>query len=271
MSFFYKMTGAGNDFIVLDGYQERSEDWPSTRIRAACDRRLGVGADGLLLIKWEQSGQVLMKYFNSDGSPAPICGNALLCTARLTALLRRDHDGQVNIKTEAGTFWAKATLSKEQVRLMWPAKVSVQEVTSIKREPGEKQMFLGDVGVPHLCVFVQDVQTVDVQKRGQALRFHPILKASGANVNFVEDGCGKVRSFRTYERGIEAETYACITGALVCAAALIQAGQCEVPISLRVRSGGMIMIEGRMIEEGLEDCRIFGEARLVFTGVLTAS
>lgn len=265
--FFYKLTASGNDFIVVDGSQARVDDWPGYRIRNVCDRRLGVGADGLVLLSWKLSGNVSMEYFNSDGSPAPICGNALLCVARLAEFVQRDHLGGLKINTKVGSFSAQATHNKDQILLVWPTTVVVWENVSIEKERGETHMFLGNVGVPHLSVFVGDIQEVDVQKRGQALRLHPNLGVTGANVNFVSVGRDGVHSIRTYERGIEGETYACSTGSLVCAAALVKAGRGEIPIVFRTRLGRLITIEGRRTEEGLDEVTIRSEAQLIYTGV----
>jgi diaminopimelate epimerase len=265
MSHFYKMTGSGNDFIVLDASLEPVEAWPVERIQAVCNRRFGVGADGVLLLNWARRGQVSMKYFNSDGSPAPVCGNALLCTARLTALLRQDQFGLVDITTEIGTFRAEATRTEDWVRLTWPTPVTVQEIQLIEKERGERQMFLGNVGVPHLCVIVGDVNALNVGNRGRDLRSHPTMGTSGANINFVTDH-GPLYEVRTYERGIEAETYACITGALACAVALVQAGLGELPRMLCVHSGREVRIEGKIAEDGLKEATVTSQASLIFTG-----
>lgn len=91
--------------------------------------------------------------------------------------------------------------NEDRVRLRWPSKIAVREITRIERELGEEKMFFGEVGVPHLCVIVADVQTVDVQRRGQALRFCPVLGASGANVNFVSVDCGSIISLSVLPRG----------------------------------------------------------------------
>lgn len=268
---FYKMTGSGNDFVVLDGRETDISAWPAERIRAVCHRRSGIGADGLVILSPGASGAVVMTFFNSDGSRAAMCGNAALCSTRLAARLGLAGAGvgagsDITLQTDAGSFLTRCVGSGWEAELNLPsfdAPVPVPEV-----ELGQGELFLtrAMVGVPHLTVFVRDIETPDLMDRGKVLRRHPGAGPDGANVNFVarpgaEDAPWPIR---TYERGVEAETLACGTGTVAVAASLVDNGVTTVPRGFLTRGGQVLSVSGRR-EGGIwADVWLRGEGRVVF-------
>ncbi|MGH7500010.1 MAG: diaminopimelate epimerase, partial [Gemmatimonadales bacterium] len=181
----YKMTGSGNDFVMLDGRCTDPAQWPAERIAAVCDRRTGVGADGLVLLTPEAPDAVRMIYWNSDGSRAAMCGNAALCSARLSLYLEMVPGGELRLLTDAGLVRARSGASggAAEINLL---DFDVQAtVPGVVAGSGERWLAFATVGVPHLMVRVDDIEAVDVTTRGRALRFDPALGADGANVNFV--------------------------------------------------------------------------------------
>ncbi len=267
---FYKMTGSGNDFVVLDGRVQRPEGWTPARIAALCDRRNGVGADGLVILAPEGPGAVRMIYFNADGSRATLCGNAALCSTHLAARLGLGPAEGMRLLTDAGVVESRgAEGDRAEIRL--PDAALPAPAPFIALERGERAAWLGAVGVPHLVLLVDDVRGVDVPGRGRALRFHPKTGPEGANVNFVSPPLepGGPWPIRTYERGVEGETLACGTGAVAAALALAAACHATLPIELRSRGGETLSVRGRIGGGLATDLWLGGQGRLVFTGVWT--
>ncbi len=269
---FYKMTGSGNDFVMLDGRTTTAADWPEQRIRAICDRRLGVGADGLVILSPADGSRVRMDFWNCDGSPADMCGNAALCSTRLAATLGLGTFSQVDLLTGAGAFSARCLPGPgERAELHLPdfdLPVSPKGLVLIEGESGAA---LATVGVPHLVLEVQDLDHSDLMERGRFLRFAAAAGPAGANVNFV--ACvpgpdGKRWGLRTYERGVEGETLACGTGAVAAAVALVAGGRATWPVRIHTRGGNELDITATLSRGKATDVWLAGEGRLVFRGVL---
>lgn len=266
---FYKMTGSGNDFVLLDGRSTTPERWPPERIAALCDRRSGIGADGLVILTPEDGDAVRMTYFNSDGSRAAMCGNAALCSTRLAAHLEIGPAAGMRLLTDAGVVETRCLDAPARAEIHLPDTLVPQPVPSITRAPGERAVWLGTVGVPHLVVLVDDVASVDVIGRGRALRFDPAGGTEGANANFVSQpsGGGAPWLIRTFERGVEHETLACGTGTV--AAALGLSVHCGLPLPLEFRSWGgeMLAVRAMLRDQQASDIWLGGQGRLVFRGV----
>jgi diaminopimelate epimerase len=267
---FYKMTGSGNDFVMLDGRTHRVADWPVERIVAVCDRRNGVGADGFVVLTPVTGAQVRMSFFNSDGSEAAMCGNAALCSTVLATTLGMVGPDGMELVTGAGTFPTRCT-GVFQASLNLPDFPPPRD-PGISRGPGEVEMWLATVGVPHLTVLVEDVEKIDLAGRGRALRTHPGAGPAGANVNFVApapDGPGSRWLMRTYERGVEGETLACGTGAVASAVALGGSGRGSLPSVIISRSGRPLEIRAAIGPAQVSQVWLTGEGRVVFRGILS--
>jgi diaminopimelate epimerase len=267
---FYKMTGSGNDFVLLDGRTTTLADWPAARIVDVCDRRLGVGADGLVILTPEAAGAVRMDFFNCDGSRAAMCGNAALCSTRLSAYLEMAPASGMRLVTGAGIFPTRCRTEPDLAELNLPDFPAPELVGSIRAAAGEGPSSFATVGVPHLVVPVEDIERADLMVRGRELRNHSAIAPAGANVNFVASPAGKagIWPVRTYERGVEGETLACGTGAVAVAAALAQAGRASLPLEIRTRSGRCLRIAANLENGSVRAVWLAGEGRMVFTGVL---
>ncbi len=267
----YKMTGSGNDFVMVDSRHTTPADWSIEDIRAVCARGTGVGADGLVFVGPGSSSDVVrMIYFNSDGSRAAMCGNAALCSTRLAARLGLANPQRMTLETDAATYESRCTSDGERAELHLAPVRSPAPVPGLAIAPGERQAVLGTVGVPHLVVLVEDVELVDVLSRGRLLRSDSMLGPAGANVNFISaTGRASEWRMRTYERGVEDETLACGTGAVAAACALADWGLAKLPITFWSRSAKRLEIRARKTPEGLyDDVWLGGEARLVVRGVI---
>jgi diaminopimelate epimerase len=264
------MTGSGNDFVMLDGRDTTPSEWPAERIVRICDRRNGVGADGLVILTPENRDTVRMSFFNSDGSEASMCGNAALCSTTLATSLGMVPVSGLRLATGAGVFRARTTGRLSESALNLP-EFDLPVPADISPDPGEAGIWLSTVGVPHLTVLVQDVEKVDLGRRGRVLRFHPEAGKAGANVNFLtplrtpESGPWLMR---TYERGVEGETLACGTGAVASAVALARFAGGQIPMDIISRSGKPLAVRATISESRATDVWLTGEGRLVFQGTL---
>ena len=262
---FYKMSGSGNDFVVFDSRDGDTQALESPPvIRRLCDRRQGIGADGLVIIEPSRSSAVLMKYFNSDGSRGAMCGNAALCVTRLATWLGLAAEDALTIESDDGDMASRLVGDRAEIALR-PVRGIRTDVPALL-EPGEERMGYAIAGVPHVVVLCEDVEAVDVARRGAELRRADWTGREGANVDFVAKADGGW-AMRTFERGVEAETLACGTGAVATSAVLRAWGLTGSDTALRTRSGCVLEV-GLRDEEGRVLPHLRGEGRLVFEGVV---
>ncbi len=263
----YKMTGSGNDFVMLDGRCVEADSLSPERIVAVCDRRTGVGADGLVILTPEGGDAVRMVYWNSDGSRAAMCGNAALCSARLAVYLEMVPDGNVRLLTDAGDVAARSGDSGDTAEINVPDFDTPVAVPELEPAAGERWLGFVTVGVPHLVVRVEDIEAVDVAGRGRALRYAQTLGPAGANVNFVAPSQNGVWLIRTYERGVEGETLACGTGTVAAALALACRKEVTLPIRFRTRGGPELAVRGTMERSHARNVWLGGQGKLVFRAI----
>ena len=234
---FYKMHGAGNDFVMVD---DRSLSFPvSDRefIARRCARRTGVGCDGILLLQPSDAADLRMRFINPDGNEVEMCGNGARCVARLAFDLGIAA-GTMTIGTGAGLV--RAQVSGEAIRL------DLTEPTDWRfdLEVGlDEPVSAVNTGVPHAIVWVDDLEAVDVAEQGRHLRFHPLFAPEGTNANFVRLEADGSLSVRTYERGVEGETLACGTGAAAAALMAARCGKVELPVAVHCASGYDLMVD----------------------------
>jgi diaminopimelate epimerase len=272
---FWKMAGAGNDFLVFSGTPAVGAREAET-IRRLCRRGTGVGADGVLFVAEKETPdgarpEVKVDYFNSDGGRARFCANGTRCAARF-AVLRGLAADEVVLHTGWGPI-AATVRPDGNVTLRLPEPIAVGATVPTFDPAGrqvEPRAASVTVGVPHLVVFCAEgveVETLDVATLGPPLRRHPELP-EGANVNFVSVRGGARLSVRTFERGVEAETLSCGSG--VVAAAVVagaERGQTP-PVSVATRSGSALVVDFRLEGSLAHDVTLTGDARLVFEGLL---
>jgi diaminopimelate epimerase len=279
---FVKMVAAGNDFLVLDGRADPSLTRLGSELaRQLCPRRFAVGADGLLILDPpEREGCLFaMRYFNADGSRGAMCGNG----ARALALYAREEwglfDREARFTTDAGECGALME-PDGRVRLsMPPGRVLA---ASLRAEGLAGRAWEGawiDSGVPHFVAWIEQAEAlerVDIQNEGAFLRRHPAFGAAGANVNFAaprDDGgeASPCCAVRTYERGVEAETLGCGSGAVAVAAArLLALGQREGRVRVATRSGETLEIDLKLRDKRLEEVYLTGSAQRTFQGWVKA-
>jgi diaminopimelate epimerase len=260
------MSGSGNDFVVVDARTE-----PPGRlaepgaIRSICARGTGVGADGIVFLENDPAAAVRLTYLNADGSRAELCGNATLCTTRLAVELGAAPPEGFQIATDSGSVAARIVDGTPEIDLQPVTQVVVD--APVDRVEGEERMGFAEVGVPHLVVLCRNVEAVDVVARGRPLRRHGSLPR-GANVNFVTSLGAGVWRMRTYERGVEAETLACGSGA-VATAILLTSWDLVVGDSVDVSTSSGRRLRVRLRRQGAAWLpSLSGEGRVVYQGRL---
>lgn len=265
---FWKMSGAGNDFLVIDHRKPRiPQELMAEFARRVCRRKFSVGADGLFLIEPSSKVDFKWRFFNADGSEAEMCGNGARCVARF-AYMHGIAAARMQFETLAGII--DATVADTQVTIRMTSPHSFRFDRQVEVAGQMCMVHSVDTGVPHAVLFVDDIQATDVVGLGRQLRHHPVFAPAGTNVNFVgrtADGF----HIRTYERGVEDETMACGTG--VVAGALIAAakGMADSPVAM-VTSGGIaltVQFTGAK-GEAVDQVLLKGPAHLIYKGELTA-
>ncbi|MGH1366795.1 MAG: diaminopimelate epimerase [Calditrichia bacterium] len=257
---FHKMHGAGNDFILLDGRSVNISSNISSLVQFLCDRRTGVGADGLMILLEDDSCDFRLCYFNADGSEGEMCGNGARCAA---ALAHRLGMAPAKMRFVILSEEYAATIEVDgQVRIGMPSVVILKQPTELQHllRANQRAMLLLEVGVPHLVVEVEgDLAKIDVAVIGRELRYHSTFAPRGCNVNFVQLAPSGNVLIRTYERGVEEETRACGTGA-VAASFYYQQQGVALPLNV-LPPGGELQIHAA--EPG---CDLVGPVAFVFEG-----
>jgi len=229
---------------------------------------MGVGADGLVVLAPEAPDVVRMHFWNCDGSPAAMCGNAALCSTRLAAQIGLGQPEGMTLITGAGRFRSRSEAGPDQAALNLPPIELPQAITRIPLGAGERSLHLSTVGVPHLVLEVDDLEAIDLLGRGRELRSHPEVGPGGANVNFVSlNPSGGPIGIRTYERGVEGETLACGTGTVAAGVVLALVGRASLPAEFKTRSGRPLRVSARIQPDSVVDLWLGGEGKLVFEGV----
>jgi diaminopimelate epimerase len=264
---FWKLEGAGNDFLGLDG---RAGGFKLKRQQIAdlCDRRRGVGADGVLVVEKPKvrGADFRMRYYNSDGGEAEMCGNGARCFALLARAVSGRKGNVLRIQTQAGLVTLQIRGQEVQVSMTEPTKLRLGKKVVVA---GRKLAvdFL-NTGVPHAVLFVRSVRSIDVAKQGRAIRYHSAFAPSGTNVNFVEIGRGNRIHVRTYERGVEGETLACGTGVVAASILSNLRRGLRSPILVTTRGGDHLRVGFSMVNGQARKVTLQGPARIVYRGVL---
>jgi diaminopimelate epimerase len=239
---FVKMHGAGNDFIMVDHREMEGVELDASRIAFLCDRRKGVGADGLIIIEPGSSevASFRMSYFNADGGEAEMCGNGARCSVGFA------HD--CDLIGERCTFDTQAGLLEgvwygpEDVEVALTPWQDLATDIDVGETPWPAHHFV-NTGVPHLVIPVDDIDSVPVMEWGSRLRHHPLFGPQGTNVNWVtRDQKSGLYLMRTYERGVEDETLACGTGACAVSVVMCHLGLARTPVALRTRGHDLLTV-----------------------------
>lgn len=262
---FWKMHGAGNDFVMFD---DRNGSFPATDadwLRRMAARRTGIGCEGVILIQASDRADFRMRFFNPDGHEAEMCGNGARCAARLASEIGAA-GRQMTIETAAGILRAGIEPGGVRVTLTPPADWRLDRTLAL----AGKTLAYGFVnsGVPHVVVEVEDLDTCDVQGLGSAVRHHADFRPEGANANFVRVTGPSALAVRTYERGVEAESGACGTGIVAAALICARAGRVRPPVRVQTAGGDVLTVDFHWESGNAKDVTLLGPAEHVFQGVV---
>jgi len=260
---FYKMSGSGNDFIIVDNRENIMQGIDLDNfIKKTCARSVSIGADGLFLIENSDEADFKWQFFNSDGSVAEMCGNGSRCAARF-AYLNKIAGEKMSFMTLAGKIHAEIK-DGVNVKVQLTKPLDVREDYEIDINGEKVQVCSADTGVPHVCILSDDIENVDLPKIGAAVRYHEEYAPKGTNVNWYGLNDEGALRIRTYERGVEGETLACGTGSVACAIFAVKKSITESPVLIKTSSGIYLKV---YLENG--DVYLEGEARVVYKGELT--
>ena len=266
---FSKLSGAGNDFLLIDNRNFLLKGDISEFVRKVCRRGMSVGADGVILVEPSSKAHFKMRYFNSDGSEGETCGNGSRCVSRF-AFLKRIAPVDMTFETLAGIYKA-SVLANEQVKVQVSNPKDLRMNIQCKLTKGTIDLHYINTGVPHTVALVAvGLDEYDVFNTGRELRYYPEFAPAGTNANFVQKISQNKARVRTYERGVENETLACGTGSIASAMIMVLLGQMESPVSIITQSGQVLTISFDRNGTNFTNVFLEGEARLVFEGVLTS-
>lgn len=277
---FVKMQGAGNDFIILDSMHMEATQFHPREVEYFCDRHVGVGADGFVLLTSSEEAHAEWLFINSDGTEAEMCGNAARCAIRYLADKHFPDEIPLSIKTKAGIIKGK------------PLERNLIEVALFKSNDGKFEydhrvlkvddtvvdIFSLNTGVPHAVIEVKDLSTYPIEKIGKLVMHHAMFGKAGTNVTFFEREVGQKIKSTTYERGVEKETMACGTGVAAAAIVYSQLYLQSFPITVEVPGGTLtvdmspvskyVLLQGPadyVFEVSMDDVPIGYEKRKLFS------
>jgi len=249
---FYKYQGTGNDFIMIDDRENKFDIVDDALIAALCERRMGIGADGLILLREHDTLDFEMIYFNSDGNQSSMCGNGGRCIVAFAHMLEMT-DTETTFMAIDGEH--KGEIMEDGISL------KMQDVTKIE---GVDDGLVIDAGSPHFIEMVDDLDNLDINKEGRRIRNSAPFKKEGINVNFVLDAAEL--KVRTYERGVEAETLSCGTGVVATAIAMHHANCIEDNLISVNTKGGELTVSFEEFNGTYRNIWLSGEVSMVYVG-----
>jgi len=263
---FYKMSGSGNDFIIIDNRKGivDEKELPDF-VAKLCRRKMSVGADGLILIEVSDSVDFKWQFFNPDGSRPEMCGNGARCVARF-AYLNKIAGPEMSFETIAGIVLAEVKNDRVKIKMTDPSDLKTDYIINL--ENGPISLSSVNTGVPHVVIAVLNLDDVEVVRLGREIRFHKRYAPSGTNVNFICKQKEGMVAIRTYERGVEDETLACGTGAVAAAVVTASLSGMKSPIKVRTRSGNSLYVYFKEKEGKYYDTYLEGDARIIYKGEL---
>jgi diaminopimelate epimerase len=264
--YFYKISGSGNDFIIIDNRDQHMDKQSLPEFAAnVCQRKISVGADGLILIETSDIADFKWDFYNSDGSVAEMCGNGARCAARY-AFLNNIAGADMSFETIAGIVSAHVKEDCVKIKMTDPFDFNPSYTIDFQQD----QLTISSIntGVPHVVIRTDDIDHAPVIQTGRQIRFHDHFSPAGTNVNFICLQKDNTLSIRTYERGVEDETLACGTGAV--AGAIVSAYHMKLisPVKVKTKSNEFLTIYFNNIDDVFSDIYLEGDARVIYKGEL---
>jgi diaminopimelate epimerase len=267
---FTKMSGAGNDFIILQDIN----DPPPVLIQNMCDRRNGIGADGVITISQYPNTGFKMQYYNSDGYKGSLCGNGARCAVKFAHASGMFSSSKVEF-ISGDILYSGEVLRDGKIKFNLQPPEKIQESLFISLNGKDIEIAFADTGSPHVVIYTDkisehfgtkyNIEEVPVEGIGREIRYHEAFAPGGTNVNFLHSENGKL-FIRTYERGVENETLACGTGSVAAAIISHLKKLSEPPVTLLTRSGEELVVNFNYRNSSYSDVSLTGPAEIIFTG-----
>ena len=267
---FTKMSGSGNDFIIIDNRVPVIDDAKKVDfVRRVCNRKMSIGADGVIFVENSDCADIKWDFYNEDGSTAEMCGNGGRCLARYAVEKNMVPAHKMTLETLAGLIGAEVNGDSVKIKLTQPE--NFQQNIALALNGTEYQIDSLNTGVPHAIIYSDNIEDVNVKEAGHGIRFHETFAPAGTNVNFVQKVGDKALKIRTYERGVEDETLACGTGVVASALLASYKNLVQPPVAVETRGGDILKVDfaspngeqGPVTEVYLE-----GPTRIAFEGTL---
>ncbi len=267
---FMKLSGAGNDFVIINNLNnivDSADTQFKNFVSKVCQRRMSVGADGVLLVEDSDDVDFRMRYFNADGGEVETCGNGARCISKF-AFLHGIVSEKMRFLTNAGIYEAEVVGDNVKVGMSDPTDIRIN--VPLKLDDGKHTVGFANTGVPHVVFFVEDLKDTDVFDMGQQTRYHNDFKPEGTNANFIHIHSEELLEIRTYERGVENETLACGTGSIASAIVSASLGKVQSPVSVKTASGVILIIHFDLMNDEPKNVYLEGDARVIFAGELAS-
>ncbi|MCC5843813.1 MAG: diaminopimelate epimerase [Verrucomicrobia bacterium] len=261
---FWKMHGAGNDFVLIDDREQTFPDADNDLIHSLARPKYGVGCEGVILIQPSETADFRMRFYNPDGGEVEMCGNGARCVARLAHEIDAA-PRKMAFDTVAGLIHAEV-LKHDQVRLTMTDPKDWTLNGELDMEEQKLPYHFVNSGVPHVVLVVEDLSHADVATIGAAIRYHSRFQPAGTNVNLIEITGPDSLAIRTYERGVEAETLACGTGMVAAGLVAGSLGLVSIPVNITCASGDVLQINYEATDHGATNVTLTGPAVHVFKG-----
>jgi diaminopimelate epimerase len=267
---FTKMSGAGNDFIILQDYPGNPAP---VLIQKMCDRRNGIGADGLIIVKKSADADFAMQYYNSDGLPGSLCGNGARCALKFA--FENDISGKNKMEFLSGSELFSGEILDEGIKFNLKPPEKIKRNFDIGIRDQQLKISFADTGSPHAIIYTDEVSgyfgtkysldEIPVNSLGKEIRYNEYFSPGGTNVNFLQVTGGKIY-IRTFERGVEDETLACGTGSVAAAITSFLEGLVKPPVFIITRSKEELEVNFSFKNEQFSDVSLTGPAKIIFTG-----
>ena len=278
---FTKMSGAGNDFILFDKKINPDIELTTQNIAKMCERRTGIGADGVLLISDLKNFAFEMKYFNADGSTGSLCANGARCAIKYGSESGRISNNKISFLAN-GVEYSGQLLDNGLVKFFLDRPKKMKQNFKIKAGTQLIPASFVDTGSPHIVIkyndvlrnpadqnsYYDDLDTFPVYELGREIRYHKDFAPDGTNVNFIRIHDGEIE-IRTYERGVENETLSCGTGTVAAALLVFVKENFDPPIKVHQKSGDILMVDFKIKDQKVQELSLTGPAKIIFNGEIT--
>ena len=258
------MVASGNDFVIVSPLARLPVSPLKDLAKKICDRKYGIGADGLLVLRKSRVADVRMRIFNADGSEAQMCGNGARCVAYYLSSKLKAQSSNFKIETKAGVIYSKVCKDNVKIKLTDPKNIKLDIPLKVNNR-SIKVNFV-DTGVPHTVIFTEGLDKIDVREIGRFIRFHKKFAPRGTNANFIEILSRDAIKVRTYERGVEDETLACGTGSVASAVIFSLKTNADRQVKVHTKGGEILTVYFTKMKNKYSGVWLEGKARIVYKG-----